>query len=167
MGQRGPAPTPREILSACGSWRAARAGEAPQPPRGVPKCPAWLGKTARKHYRRLAVTLDGMGVLTLADGDALAGLAVALVELEEATALLESEGRVITAASGYKQPHPAVAQQRSALGLVKDFSALFGLDPASRTRVRVAAEGKSEPAVLARDRGQGRYFPPDEDEGRS
>jgi phage terminase small subunit len=41
--------------------------------------------------------------------------------------------------SGAVQPHPAVAQQRSAWKAVRDFACLFGLDPSSRGRLKVAA----------------------------
>ena len=105
--------------------------------RAVPKCPDWLPFEAKKHWRRLVSELKPTGVLSSLDALPLASLAVAWHELQEATLLLAREGRVLVRASGGSYPHPAVGMQRSAWQAVERFSALFGLDPASRSRIEL------------------------------
>jgi P27 family predicted phage terminase small subunit len=142
MGRRGPKPTPKRILELRGSWRAKRNPHSPEPARDVPRCPSWLGKIAKKKYRDLARTLDALGVLTAVDGELLAAFAVAWEEFVTASQTLAEQGRVNKTQSGYMQPHPAVAMQRSAWAALQRFGALFGLDPSSRSRLEV-----SEPMV--------------------
>lgn len=164
MGLRGPARTPTAILHAQGSRLAAsRAGTEPRFPAGAPKCPAWLPRAAKAEWKRVAPLLAAQGVLTVADQATLAGYCVAVSELQAATLALESEGRRILVGGrpggengertvgGQWQPHPAVSQQRSALQALKQYSALFGLDPSSRSRVQ-AAPAQEKPT------GKSRFF---------
>ena len=82
--------------------------------------------------------------MTVVDGDALACYFQAWAEFEHATRMLHLEGRVIRTGSGYPVPHPAIALQRSAWKAVKDFAALFGLDPSSRSRLSVPSQTTEE-----------------------
>lgn len=165
MGARGPAPTPTAILQARGSRLAAsRAGEV-QYPAGAPKCPAWLPAAAKREWRRVVPLLLNAGVLTEADLATLAAYCGAVAELEAATRLVEAEGRTIRVGGfragengegpivgGQVQPHPAIAQMRSAWAAIKQFSALFGFSPSDRARVK--GGGKEEPKA----EGKSRFF---------
>ncbi len=144
MGKRGPKPTPRRILELSGSWRARRNGREPLPPRGVPRCPTFLGRFAKSKYRELAARLDEMGLLTVIDGDMLAAYCQAWEEFISALKLLITEGRTVKLESGYIQPHPAVAMQRSAWQAMRQFGSLFGLDPSSRTRLEIPEQPPEE-----------------------
>ena len=46
----------------------------PEPERGIPRCPSWLGGPARAAWR-IVTQFERMGVLTLADGKGLELLA--------------------------------------------------------------------------------------------
>ena len=48
-----------------------------EPERGIPEPPEWLSDVALEHWRTLAPELDEAGVLTAADGHALALLCAA------------------------------------------------------------------------------------------
>jgi P27 family predicted phage terminase small subunit len=148
MGARGPRPTPTKILQVRGSWRANGRASEPRPRIGKPKCPAWLDAAAKAKWRTLARELSAIGLLTVIDGDALAVYCQAWAEFQLATETLQREGRTIKAGdAGYRAPHPAVAQQRSAWKAIKEFAALFGLDPADRGRLTVP-DPPEEPDAL-------------------
>lgn len=149
MGKRGPKPKPTKLKLITGS-RVTNHNE-PQPAALTPKCPAWLDPEAKRKWRVLVPELSRLGILTIVDGDALAAYCQAWAEFRQATETLQREGRYVTVGGGVKvgkdgssvtltgqpQPHPAIAQQRSAWKAVKDFAALFGLDPSSRSRIQV------------------------------
>ncbi len=145
MGRRGPAPTRGSILKLKGSRRAkTRETTEPKPPPGRPKCPAWLDVEAKRRWRQLAPVLERLGILTSVDGDALASYCQALAEFRHATESLQKDGRVLKLANGCQQSHPCVAQQRSAWESIRRFSALFGLDPANRSRVQVPQPARDD-----------------------
>lgn len=114
----------------------------PRPKDGAPKCPAWLPKLAKAEWQRIVKVLPA-GLLTQADLAALVSYCIAVAELQLATEALE-EGRTFTTEKGYVGQHPAVAQQRSAWAAVKQFAALFGLDPSSRGRMHLGGGGDEE-----------------------
>jgi P27 family predicted phage terminase small subunit len=122
-----------------GSWRANGRGSQPRPRLAKPKCPTWLDAEAKSKWRQLVRDLSELGLLTAVDGDTLAAYCTAWSELRTATETLQREGRTFVTENGYKVPHPAVAQQRSAWQAVRAFAALFGLDPADRSRLQVPA----------------------------
>lgn len=136
MGSRGPAPKPTRLKILSGSKKPLNRRE-PMPQRGRPRCPTWLDPMAKSKWVTLVPALDRVGILTLIDGDALAVFCQAWAEFQWATQTIRKEGRTITLPSGHVQTHPAVAMQRSAWAAVKAFSALFGLDPSSRSRLDV------------------------------
>jgi P27 family predicted phage terminase small subunit len=136
------------------------AAAAPQPAARPPRCPSWLDAEAKNKWKELAPELARLGLLTAIDGDVLAAYCQAWAEFRQATETLAREGRFVKVGGllvegndgkeawvGYQiQPHPAVAQQRSAWQAVKSFAALFGLDPSSRSKLHV---GGSEPDEMA------------------
>jgi P27 family predicted phage terminase small subunit len=136
MGRRGPPPTPTKLKMLRGNpgKRPLNAAE-PEPDPTPPACPEWLDDIARAKWEALAPELTRLGLLTSVDGDAFAAYCQAFAELQIATEALKSEDRYFTTDKGYMMPHPAVAMQRSALENLKKYSALFGLDPSSRSRL--------------------------------
>jgi P27 family predicted phage terminase small subunit len=151
MGRRGPPPKPTRLKAAAGNpgHRPLNPAE-PRPAVAVPACPTWLPKRAKAEWRRITPELHRLGLVALIDAVALASYCVAVAELEEATRTLEKEGRVSVWVLFDKQgvkvgerlkAHPAVAMQRDAARLVKQFVGEFGLTPASRTRVSGSKAG--------------------------
>ena len=100
MGKRGPLPKSRTLKFISGSKRAGRVGEVPMPPRGILSCPTWLSPLAKVEWRRAGRELDDAGLLARTDRAAMAGYCQAWAELQEATRLLDKEGRVLTLPNG-------------------------------------------------------------------
>lgn len=157
MAGRPPKPTRLKILTGNPGGRPLNAAEPSFPP-GVPKCPAWLPSAAKKVWKRVVPLLEKSGLVTLADEDTLSAYCVAVMEHQEATATLAGEGRRLLVGGypsgengagpvvgGQWQPHPAVSQQRSAWAALRQFSALFGLDPSSRGRLALPPAKSSDP----------------------
>lgn len=67
----GPPKTPTKILDKRGSWRAKLRHNEPQAS-GVPKCPVWLSKEAKKHWRLTVKRLMDMKLVGECDTDKLA-----------------------------------------------------------------------------------------------
>ena len=150
MRGRKPKPTKLKLLTGNPGKRPLNVRE-PKPAAGIPPCPAWLDVEAKARWAILAPELATLGLLTMIDGDALAAYCQAWAEFRIATEVLQKEGRVFFwKKSGYRAPHPAVAQQRSAWQAIKAFAALFGLEPSSRSRL--------DPKPKEQTSGKSRFF---------
>lgn len=152
MGKRGPKPKPTRAKELAGNpGKRPLNDREPRPERGAPTCPGWLSKEARAEWRRVCPELDRLGLLCRkVDRAALAAYCQAYAELEYATALLNTEGRIVkepitstsrvtgeTSVVGQRlKAHPAVKLQRDAFARVKSFLSEFGLTPASRVNLR-------------------------------
>lgn len=139
MGHPAPKPTKLKILEGNPGKRPLNQCE-PQPTPGVPSCPTWLDPEAKAEWKRVVPELERLGLLALIDRGAVAAYCQAWSEFHTATQTLQKEGRTLTTDKGYTYPHPAVAQQRSAWQAVRQFSALFGLDPSSRSKIQVPGQ---------------------------
>lgn len=138
MGRRGPLPTPTPILKARGSWLAKKRKNEPTPKSGRPHCPSHLSPDARKIWRRVVPLLEGMRVLTKADGAALERYCFLLSHWRKEADRLEKHGSV------YPVRRDGVVLFKL-LPTVKVFDMLttqlgrmeqaFGLNPASRARL--------------------------------
>ncbi len=144
MGRRGPRPTPTEVLRARGSRRADRNPERqePEPPPGPPECPAWLNPDAKVVWDQMLGLLSEMGVLTKADGNALARYAVMFCQWRQAQEFITKNGPIFPIRSGTgvtkgfgQFPQVSIAARLSA-ALLK-IEAEFGLTPSSRARIDV------------------------------
>jgi P27 family predicted phage terminase small subunit len=118
----------------------------PEPAPGAPKMPADLSRKAQIEWKRLVPILQGMKVLTEADGDALAALCTARVRWRQAEDLIERMGQVVVEDSpnGKRvKKNPAVTVASDALRHMRSLMQDFGLTPASRSGIKVD-NGKSQ-----------------------
>lgn len=129
----------------------------PKPAEGIPQVPIRLSARARFHWTRLVPLLQAMKILTVADGDALAGYCTVLVQWELAAAAIEKYGIIITeldylvslvpgaapvpTGAVSMRVNPAVRIQSDALRQMRSFENEFGLTPASRSRLHVKSDG--------------------------
>jgi P27 family predicted phage terminase small subunit len=111
----------------------------PMPKRGRPKCPPWLDAEAKRKWKALIPELDRIGLLTLVDGDALAAYCRAWSAFRTAAETLAREGHTVETAKGGTRAHPAANQLFQAMSAIRQFAALFGLDPSSRGKLSVSA----------------------------
>lgn len=152
MKGRKPKPTVLHVLD--GTFRADRHNaDEPRPTAGAPSCPTWLDREAKAEWRRIVPELERLGLLTVVDRAALTCYCLAWSELNEATRVLKRDRRSKKVRKDEPlTPHPALAAQRSAWKAVKDFCALFGLDPSSRTRLKGKDQKPKGISSFARNR---------------
>jgi P27 family predicted phage terminase small subunit len=86
--------------------------------------------------RTLSQVLGETGLLTTADRDAMAMYYTAFSQWREAADMVKKSGLVIKGAGGVCA-NPCVAIAANAKREMRELSALLGLDPASRSRLRV------------------------------
>ena len=143
-GGRPPKPTRAKAIA--GTLRADRMNaDEPMPQRGRPVCPSWLDDIAKRRWAKIVPELDRLGMLTLVDGDALACYCQAFAEFEIATKTIQKDGRTIATGLGGLKSHPCIDQQRTAWQAIRQFAALYGLDPSSRTRLKVPVKTEDDP----------------------
>lgn len=155
-GRSGRPRKPTKVKQLQGTFRKDRANpDEPQPELGIPEPEDRLSEGAREIYFRLAKLLDGMKVLTEADGPALELAAQALDEYHLAKRITDEEGITYTetieiiddekdkiVTKTIIKAHPAVAIASDAWKRASGLLARFGLDPANRSRVGVAPDKK-------------------------
>lgn len=143
MATRGrkPKPTALKILEGNPGKRPLNENE-PIPPKGIVKCPSWLEPEAKKEWKRLAPSLEAMGVLTQVDLTAFAGYCQAYARWREAEEFLTQHGSIFKTPSGYVQQVPQVSIAQQNLKIMQSFCSEFGLTPATRARIIAAGGGK-------------------------
>jgi len=148
MARRGPAPTPTPVLKLRGSTLATKRREQLEAkgPAGVPDCPDWLDEQTRQVWDQLVPLLEGMGVLTRVDGNALSRYCRLWTRWRKAEAFIDDKGEMYPlkddkgAVKCFMQwPQVAIAHK-----LAQQLTRLeqeFGMTPASRTRIQVEHHG--------------------------
>lgn len=144
MGLRGPIPMPTSVRLLQGN-RGRRPVNPlePQPERKAPPCPPHLDAEAKQEWKRLSKLLLQMKVLTEADGMALACLCQATSTLRKAQRKLNESGLLFKTPSGYVQQNPLVGVVNACVDIVTKLALEFGLTPASRARLTVAADARN------------------------
>jgi P27 family predicted phage terminase small subunit len=141
----GPAPTPTILRELRGNPGKRPFNKLePKPKTGEPRMPRDLSKPAKKEWKVYTKMLLKLGVLTVADGDALAALCEAKTLWREAINDVRKRGILITVMAATRngpveiqKKNPAIAVMESQAKLVKSYLESFGMTPASRTRVSV------------------------------
>jgi len=136
MAQRGRKPKPTAIKRLEGNPGKRKLNEnEPKPVKRAPKCPSWLDDEAKKEWKRLAKSLEDMGVLTNVDRAAFAGYCEAYARWKESEEFISKHGLIFKTPSGYFQQVPHVSIAQTYLKLVLKFAVEFGLTPSSRSRI--------------------------------
>jgi len=135
-------PTTLKVLSGNPGQRPVNT--PPPLPAGVPAPPEDLPEGARVLYEQLAGVLAPVGLLTEADGPALADLALCLHRLREAEAIVEREGLVVQGRDGPKA-HPATRLAKDYRQAAQAWAARFGLTPHARGSLDVKPAGVKDP----------------------
>ena len=145
MAGRRPKPTALKLLEGDrGKGRRPLNEHEPVPPRGGVKCPSWLLPEAKKEWKRLAPSLEAMGVLTQADLTAFAGYCQAYARWKEAEEFISQHGSIFQTPSGYVQQVPQVSIAQQNLKIMQSFCSEFGLTPATRARIIANGSGKDD-----------------------
>lgn len=103
----------------------------------MPVAPEYLSEAAAAKFSWLVTILDGMGVASRDDTDALAMLSSLLVDVEEDTVLLNSVPAfyVPSEESGIIRAHPAINRLATNRQRAQALLGEFGLTPAARSKV--------------------------------
>ena len=145
MAVRGRKPKPTALKQLEGNPGKRPLNERePTPPKGTIRCPNWLEAEAKKEWKRLAPSLEAVGVLTTADITAFAGYCQAYARWREAEEFLSQHGTIFKTPSGYVQQVPQVSIAMQNLKIMQSFCAEFGLTPASRARLYANTGDKSD-----------------------
>ena len=141
MATRGRKPTPTAIKELEGNPGKRPLNDAePRPQKKAPACPKWLDAEAKKEWRRLAKTMEAMGVLTEVDMAAFAGYCQAYARWKQAEERITDRGLVMRTPSGYAQQVPYISIAQQYLRLMNQFAEQFGLTPAARSRIIAGRE---------------------------
>ena len=141
MAGRKPKPTALKVLEGNPGKRKINSRE-PVPTKDMPACPAWLLPEAKKEWRRLARSLNQMGVLSAIDRTAFAAYCQSFARWKEAQEHVNLEGSVYETDGGMKRPNPWIAISNTEQRLMLQAASEFGLTPASRSRIVADSEGK-------------------------
>lgn len=138
MGMRGPAPTPTalRVLEGNPSQRPLNRRE-PQPRARAPKCPDHLDDAAKKEWKRLVPILKRMGVLTEADGIALADLCQAVSTMAQAQIMLNKTSLIYGRKGQPIRFTPLLKIIRECSERINILCREFGLTPAARSRLQI------------------------------
>lgn len=150
MGARGPARKPTRLKVIEGNPGHQKLNDQePQPKPIRPSCPTWLDVVAKREWRRIALELEQLGLLTRIDRAALAAYCQAWARWRQAEAAIAARirsareggdptgGLVFETEKGYQGPIPELGIAKTAMAQIRAFGSEFGLTPASRSRVRV------------------------------
>lgn len=142
---RGRKKTPDNVKLIRGSFRKDRANDnAPnQAPDGM-RAPAWLPTEAVEYFGVLKSRIEAYGLNSSSFTEALAMAALRLSEIDELSAIIETEGRVYQTTNtkgdiSFKS-RPEVAQRNEALRHLQGLLAEFGLTPASLGKVNAGKQ---------------------------
>jgi P27 family predicted phage terminase small subunit len=156
MGRRGPPATPTAVLRLRGSTLVTRKREAAeiQGPAGRPRCPNWLDKDARAVWRHVLPLLEGMGVLTQIDGNALSRYCRLWVRWRKAEAFIDEHGEMYPLkdeAGKLKcvQQWPQVAIAAKLAQQLTRLEQEFGMTPSARARIQLSVPIKKAASAKA------------------
>lgn len=147
---RKPLPTQTKKLRGNPGKRALNS-EEPIPPTGAPDCPGFLSRIAKEEWNSIIPIIDEMKLLSRADGKAIAAYCQCYSRWREAEKLIDKFGMIVeepivtkegeVVGTKYKK-NPACNVAKEMVGQMRAFLSLFGLDPSSRSRLRVGEKNK-------------------------
>ena len=159
MATRGARPLPTRLKMVRGTLRNGRTtGHEPVLPVEIPRCPAHLGREAKREWKRVSQELAGYGLLTRIDRAALALYCEAWGRWVEAEGALRKYGAMIKAPSGFPMQSPYLAMANKAMEQIRAMLTEFGMSPSSRTRVHAVPPPREDNALdeLRRRRDEAR-----------
>ena len=143
---RGPAPTPKHILSLRGSKEAKYREELGKKPAELPEPADWLRPAAKEMFRRVAGFCLGMGTLAESDEQVIARYAITWDKWQEAERELAKPNaeawREVLAPDGslrFSRPTKWQAQSSMCHEQLRQLETVLGLTPADRTRLGYGA----------------------------
>lgn len=146
MAGRRPNPSHLQVVTGNPGKRPPNADE-PKPQATRPARPVGMSKAAANAWPKFCDLLEGMGVLTIADGVALERLVETYAEIRALQRKIEKQGRTYEThgeSGTLIKANPAVAMLADADRRLKAYLVEFGLTPAARTKVKVNPGAKQQ-----------------------
>jgi len=121
----------------------------PQPKVGAPPMPTGLSRYAKQAWKRMVPILLDMGVLTVADGDALMLYCEAYAAWKQAGIDVKKNGTYLKGKGSRNQDilidNPSVVERDKAHAQMVKLLAEFGCTPSSRSRLKVEKPKETDP----------------------
>ena len=136
MGRRGTKPVPTTLKVLKGGRKDRINALEPVPEPGIPDVPEHLEGAALGEWHRLVPMLSGMGVLTKADGAALASYCEAFGRWLLALEAIKEHGVLVETAGGNYRANPACGIAATCEAAMLRVLGTFGLTPSDRSRVK-------------------------------
>lgn len=151
MGERGPSPKPTNLRMLHGDRDDRTNHNEPVPGGGEVTPPVWLSEDARSVWDRLAPDLERKGLLTPWDVDTFAILCDAIVQYQQASALVARGGVLIRGHRNAATKNPAMQLVRDTAQTVRAYAGEFGLTPSARSEISLPEEphGKGAERLLS------------------
>lgn len=122
-----------------GTFRADRHGQKVAGSKALdvqmPNCPTWLGREAKREWRRITPLLEETGIITLLDRSTIAGYCTVYESVWRLERLIAEHGYTFTANNGNEVARPEVAMLDKARSQLSRYAVLLGLTPQSRERL--------------------------------
>lgn len=116
--------------------------------------PSWLSPIAKREFKRIVKEMEGLGVLTNVDIDALALYVDAYASYIECTRIIEQEGLMVEytnkAAETNKVAHPLLTKKRQLADQMRMMAVELGLTPAARAKLAMPKREPKEPTEFER-----------------
>lgn len=144
MRGRKPKPTELRLIEGNREHRPLNYS-APKPRRAAPACPSNFNRTERLAWKYLVRELEKMGTLATSDRGNMAGYCYSWALWWKAKGILDSlQGQVdnpevIATDKGNLIQNPWLGIANRAMGDVVKYGSFLGLDPTSRTRIKMEA----------------------------
>lgn len=124
-----------------GNFRGDRHSHGPSVPIGIPKCPAWLPRGAKRYWKEIAPKLEQAGLISLLDGAAFAAHCDSFGKYEEVTRQLKTlDDLMDETPQGYQVQHALFTIRNKLWDQVLRSAQEFGLSPAARSKVKEVAQ---------------------------
>ena len=146
MGKRGPAPMPTQLKVLHGEKRAERLNRAAPKPKGnKPIMPPGMTPEAQKVWRRQTRAMDGLGILTAVDADALRCYCEAVDRMTVASDLFALSSPLIAGRDGNLVRNPLHQIVRDNAMLIRLFARDLGFLPSAREGLHVNSDKDMDP----------------------
>ena len=144
MSKTGPRPKPPELKIYEGGRDNQTIPNNPQPEPSIPSCPNWLGREAKREWKRIKTHLLKLGLLTQIDRSALAAYCQAYDRWYKAErALTKASSLTFKMPSGYIGVRPEVSISQKAMSQMIALCKEFGMTPSSRGQITLPEGGEN------------------------
>lgn len=140
---KGRRPEPGQAKVLRGDFRRDRHTHGPKVATGLPPCPKWLPRLARRHWAEIAPKLAESGLLATLDGDVFALHCDTAAKFAEVAAILQRIEDCVELNPQGDQVVSALFSLRNTLHAQLFKTAReFGMTPAARSAIRAPAQGQ-------------------------